>query len=175
MIQTRHLHHFQASRWGRVTEMNKITFPLERCRKNEFSPSHAAWEKIIIGIVWKIIIGNGLKLTHDVEAMIQKRHLLHFQASRWGRVTEMNKSTFPLERCRKNEFSPSHAAWEAEQKTLPMQHGKAKPYFCDTSRVGRSMSQMMKFLLLLILVDLGSNNTHLRCEFVGKVENDETT
>ena len=52
--------------------------------------------------------------THDVEAMIQKRHLHHFQASRWGRVTEMNKSTFPLERCRKNEFSPSHAAWEAE-------------------------------------------------------------
>ena len=155
--------------------MNKITFPLERCRKNEFSPSHAAWEKIIIGIVWKIIIGNGRKLTHDVEAMIQKRHLHHFQASRWGRVTEMNKSTFPLERCRKNEFSPSHAAWEAENKTLPMQHGKAKPYFCDTSRVGRSMSQMMKFLLLLILVDLGSNKKHPRCEFVGKVENDETT
>ena len=44
MIQTRHLHHFQASRWGRVTEMTKITFPLERCRQNEFSPSHAAWE-----------------------------------------------------------------------------------------------------------------------------------
>ena len=48
--------------------------------------------------------------------MIQKRHLHHFQASRWGRVTEMNKSTFPLERCRKNEFSPSHAAREAETK-----------------------------------------------------------
>ena len=68
--------------------------------------------KIIIGIVWKIIIGNGRKLTHDVEAMIQKRHLHHFQASRWGHVTEMNKITFPLERCRQNEFSPSHAAWE---------------------------------------------------------------
>ena len=155
--------------------MNKITFPLERCRQNEFSPSHAAWEKIIIGIVWKIIIGNGLKLTHDVEAMIQKRHLLHFQTSRWGRVTEMNKITFPLEMCRKNEFSPYHAAWEAEKNTLPMQHGKAKLYFCDTFQVGRSISQMMKFLLLLILVDLGSNNTHPRCEFVGKVENDETT
>ena len=25
----------------------------------------------------------------------------------------MNKSTFPLERCRESEFSPSHAAWEA--------------------------------------------------------------
>ena len=131
MIQTRHLHHFQASRWGRVTEMNKITFPLERCRKNEFSPSHAAWETIIIGIVWKIIIGNGRKLTHDVEAMIQTRHLHHFQASRWGRVTEMNKSTFPLERCRKHEFSPSHfmgsrkknashAAWESQ--TLLLRH-----------------------------------------------------
>ena len=59
---------------------------------------------LIIGIGWKIIIGNGRKLTHDVEAMIQKRHLHHFQASRWGRVTEMNKITFPLERCRKNEF-----------------------------------------------------------------------
>ena len=104
MIQPRHLHHFQASRWGRVTEMNKSTFPLERCRKNEFSPSHAAWEQIIIGIVRKIIIGNGRKLTHDVEAMIQKRHLHHFQASRWGRVTEINKITFPLETCRKNEF-----------------------------------------------------------------------
>ena len=120
MIQTRHLHHFQTSRWGRVTEMNTIAFPLERCRTNEFSPPHAAWEQIIIGIVWKIIIGNGRKLTHDVEAMIQKRHLHHFQASRWGRVTEMNKITFPLERCRKNEFSPYHDAWEAETKTLPM-------------------------------------------------------
>ena len=130
---------------------------------------------IIIGIVWKIIIGNRRKLTNDVEAMIQKQRLHHFQASRCGRVTEMNKSTFPLERCRKNEFSFSHAAWEAETKTFPMQHGKAKPYFCDTSWMGRSMSQMMKFLLLLILVDLGSNKKHPRCEFVGKVENDETT
>ena len=108
-------------------------------------------------------------------AMIQKRHLLHFQTSRWGSVTEMNKSTFPLERCRKHELSPSHAAWEAEKNTLPMQHGKATTHFCDTSRVGRSMPQMMKFLLLLILVDLGSNNKHPRWEFVAKVENDETT
>jgi len=87
----------------------------------------------------------------------------------------VNKSTFPRERCRKSEFSPSHAAWEAETKTLPMQHGKAKIHFCDTSLVGRSMSQMMKFLLVLILVDLGSNNKHPRWEFVAKIENDETT
>ena len=107
--------------------------------------------------------------------MIQTRHLHHFQASRWGRVTEMNKLTFPLDRCRKNEFSPYHAAWETETKPLLMQHGKAKRHFCDTSLVGRSISQMMKFLLLLILVDLGSNKQHPRCEFVGKVENDETT
>ena len=134
MIQKRHLHHFQASRWGRVTEMNKITFPLERCRKNEFSPSHAAWEKIIIGIVWKIIIGNGRKLTHDVEAMIQKRHLHHFQASRWGRVTEMNKITFPLERCRKNEFSPYHAAWDAETKRFPCSMGRPNFTFATPLR-----------------------------------------
>ena len=107
--------------------------------------------------------------------MIQKRHLHHFQASRWGRVKEMKQIAFPLERCRKNEFSPSHAAWEAEKKTLPMQHGKAKTHFCDTSWVGRSISQIVKFLLLLILVDLGSNNKHPRWEFVGKVENDEKT
>ena len=87
----------------------------------------------------------------------------------------MNKITFPLERCRKNELSPSHAAWEAEKTELPMQHGKAKLYFCDTSLVGRSMSQMMKFLLLLILVDLGSTNTYPRWEFVGELENYETT
>ena len=34
------------------------------------------------------------------------------------------------------------------------------------------MSQM-KFLLLLIFVDLGSNKKHPRWEFVGEVENDE--
>jgi hypothetical protein len=90
-----------------------------------------------------------------------------------------------LKKCKK---SPSRSRVVAEmscrlpmlhgkqkQKTLPMQHGKANTHFCDTSQVGRSISQIIKFLLLLILVDLGSNNKHPRWEFVGKVENDEKT
>ena len=47
------------------------------------------------------------------------------------------KSAFPPERCGKSEFWPSHAAWEAFCFVLPMQHGKAKTQFSDTSRAGR--------------------------------------
>ena len=58
------------------------------------------------------------------------------------------KIAFPLESCRKSEFPPSHAAWEAK-KTLPMQHGKANHDLCEASRAGSQFRQMITVLLLL--------------------------
>ena len=53
---------------------------------------------------------------HGAEAMVQTRHVQDFQASRWGGVAQMKHIAFPLESCGKNEFSPFHAAGEAQKK-----------------------------------------------------------
>jgi len=51
----------------------------------------------------------------------------------------MKKMAFSLERCRKNQFWHSHAAWECQKKMIAMQHGNAKTDFCDTSQMKMPM------------------------------------
>ena len=53
------------------------------------------------------------------------------------KISSFVTSTFPPERCRKSEVWPSPAEWQALFFLLPMQHGKAKTHFCDTSQAGR--------------------------------------
>ena len=49
------------------------------------------------------------------------------------KISSFVTSTFPPERCRKSKVWPAHVAWESFFFLLPMQHGKAKTHFCDTS------------------------------------------
>ena len=74
---------------------------------------------------------------------------------------------FSLERCRKNQFLHSHAAWESLLFLIRTQRGSAKNNFCDTSPARMRFfhffdtspagsSKIMKMLLLNHLVGVTS-------------------
>ena len=56
------------------------------------------------------------------------------------------QQTFSLQRCCKNQFSRSHAAWEAFFCLLLMQHGSAIFAFCNTSRARRRFFSLFQHL-----------------------------
>ena len=64
------------------------------------------------------------------------------------------KRAFSLERCRKNHFWHSHAAWQSFFCLIPMQRGSAKTNFCDTSPA------RMRFFKLLPHVPSGKLRNH---------------
>ena len=49
------------------------------------------------------------------------------------KITSSSKQAFSLERCRKNQFWHSHAAWESLFFLIRTQRGNAKNNVCDTS------------------------------------------
>ena len=76
-------------------------------------------------------------LAGDVRQKLTKSH------SRWGGVAKV-----------RNRIPTLHAS--QKKKTTPRQHGSAKSDFFDTSSARMLVWKMYKFLLLWILVDLGS-------------------
>ena len=64
----------------------------------------------------------------------------------------MKKIEFSLGRCRRMHFWRSHAAWGSQNKTIPMQHGKAETENCDTSRARTSIFADHQ---IFVVVDFG--------------------
>ncbi len=62
------------------------------------------------------------------------------------RFSCLMQQTFSLERCCKNQFSRSHAAWEAFFVLLLMQHGSAIFAVCNTSRARRRFFSFFQHL-----------------------------
>ena len=103
-------------------------------------------------------------------------HFTHFltiaksQKFTSSKITSSSTQAFSLERCHKNQFLHSHAAWESLLFLIRTQRGSAKNNFCDTSPArmrffhffdtspaGRS--KIMKMLLLNHLVGVTSPKT----------------
>ena len=86
------------------------------------------------------------------------------------KITSFSKQTVSLERCRKNQFWHSHAAWESFFFLIPTQRGSAKNNFCNTSPARMRFfhffdtspagsSKIMKMLFLNHLVGVTSPKT----------------
>ena len=121
------------------------TFSLERCRKNQCSRSHAAWE----AFCFCFSCSMGVRFLLFATPLERECDFFHFGDSRWGGVEKMKKKNRLLARevLQKAKIALP-CCMRSKKKMLPMQHGSAKIDFCNTSRAKTSVASNMKISLL---------------------------
>ena len=105
--------------------------------------------------------------------MVIQHHFSDFCVSRWGGVEQMNKTNSRWGGVDKCMFDVATLHGDHKKKRSPCSMGRPKPRIATPLERERRFLQIIRFLLLWILVDLGSANWHPRGEFKGKRENDQ--